>query len=139
MGHWAPIPHTHNLHFTEERHQVSRMAPWGQTWMPLGVEDRFCCDARAALIHVGWEQTAQQCAAFNLQQRFQCAVGHLMYLRRVQLRDEVLEMVVGGGIGVGPSQGISDSTGWHHRSSFVGRDGYDAPSLPQMPCYRTAE
>jgi hypothetical protein len=51
----------------------------------------------------------------------------------------VLEMLVGGGIGVGPGQGISDSTGWHHQSSFVGRDGYDVPSLPQMPCYRTAE
>jgi hypothetical protein len=85
------------------------------------------------------EQAAQQFAAFNLQQRFQFAVGHLVYLRRVQLRDEVLEMLVGGGIGIGPGQGISDSTGWHHQSSFVGRDGYDAPSLPQMPYERTAE
>src|SRR4029434_4667866 len=120
-GTGPPISHTLNLIGTKERHQVSRMAPLWQTWMPLGVEDRFCRDARTTLIHVGLEQAAQQFAAFNLQQRFQFTVGHLVDLRRVQLRDEVLEMLVGGGIGVGPGQGISDSTGWHHQSSWLFR------------------
>src|SRR5919202_6673623 len=86
--------------------------------MPLSVSDRFGRDARATLIHVGLEQAAQQFAAFNLQQRFQFAVGHLVDLRRVQLRDKIIEMLVGSGVDIGDWQGMSDSTGWHHQSSL---------------------
>src|SRR5207248_4200232 len=46
-------------------------------------------------------------------------------------------MLVGRGVDVGYWQGMSDSTGWHHQSSFVVRQGYNAPSLPQTPCYCT--
>src|SRR5262245_55612648 len=64
-------------------------------------------------------------------------MGHLVYLRRVQVRDEIIEMLVGSGVDVGDWQGMRDSTGWHHQSSSVIRQGYDAPSLPQTPCYCT--
>jgi DDE superfamily endonuclease len=108
-----------------------------RTWLPISVEARGGHRARATLIHVGLQQAAQQCAAFNLQQRFEFAVGPLVDLRRVQVRDEISAMLVGSGVDVGDWQGMSDSPGWHHQSSCVGRQGYDAPSLPQTPCYCT--
>src|SRR5262245_42891828 len=133
-GATSSIPHTHDFDLTEQRHQVSRMASLWRAWMTIRVEDRGRHSARATLIQVGLQQAAQQFAAFNLQQRFEFAVGHLVYLRRVQLRDEIIEMLVGSGVDVGDGQGMSDSTSWHHQSSFVVRRGYDAPSLPQTPC-----
>src|SRR5215471_17915588 len=133
-GATSSIPHTHDLDLTEQRHQVSCVASLWRAWMTIRVEDRGRHSARATLIQVGLQQAAQQFAAFNLQQRFEFAVGHLVYLRRVQLRDEIIEMLVGSGVDVGDWQGMSDSTGWHHQSSFVVRQGYDAPSLPQTPC-----
>src|SRR5262249_1002508 len=102
--------------------------------MTISVEDRGRHSARATLIQVGLQQAAQQFAAFNLQQRFEFAVGHLVYLRRVQLRDEIIEMLVGSGVDVGDGQGMSDSPSWHHQSSFGVSGVYNAPSLPQTPC-----
>jgi hypothetical protein len=117
-GATSSIPHTHDLDLTEQRHQVSRVASLWRAGMTSSVEDRGRHSARATLIQVGLPQAAQQFAAFNLQQRFQFAVGHLVDLRRVQLRDKIIEMLVGSGVDIGDWQGMSDSTGWHHQSSL---------------------
>ena len=91
--------------------------------MTIGVQDRLRDSARAALIHVGLQQAAQQFAAFGLEQFFQLTMGHALCLRRAQLGDDRIELLVSHQVGISPLRLASRSVGRHHGVTSMERYG----------------